>query len=61
MKTPALTVQEAAALLRIHPETLRRAISRGELPATRRGNVFCISPADLEAYFRARGGGVLFP
>ena len=29
---PMVTVQEAAEILHVHPQTIRRAIKRGELP-----------------------------
>ena len=31
-----LTVTEAAALLRVHPETIRRAVRKGKIPEARR-------------------------
>jgi excisionase family DNA binding protein len=40
-----LTVDEAATQLRVHPETIRRMIKRGELAAVRAGSVYRI-PAD---------------
>jgi len=56
------TVQEAAEILGYHPETVRRMIRDGRLKAARgaggRGSV--ISRADLEAFYRAQGGGDLF-
>jgi excisionase family DNA binding protein len=46
-----LSVNEAADILGMHPETLRRAIRRGALRATRVGpRAFRIAPADLDAY-----------
>ena len=55
------TVEEAAGLLRIHPETVRREIKAGRMPACRIGRDYRISRADLEGYYRAGGGGSLFP
>ena len=57
----ALSVRDAARLLGYHPETIRRAIRRGDLKACRFGlREFRISRVDLDAYFRAQGGGSLF-
>jgi excisionase family DNA binding protein len=61
MMTPALTVQEAAKLLSVHPETIRRAVARGELAAAKLGRMLRISPQDLDAYYRAHGGRTLLP
>jgi excisionase family DNA binding protein len=61
MKSPALTVQEAAKLLRVHPETIRRAIAKGELAAAKLGRIIRISRQDLDAYYRAHGGQSLLP
>ena len=55
------TVEEAAGLLRIHPETVRREIKAGRMPACRIGRDYRISRSDLEGYYRAGGGGSLFP
>lgn len=54
------TLAEAAALLSCHPETLRRAIRKGQLQAAKLGRGFRISRADLEAFWTASGGGTLF-
>ena len=54
------TLAEAATLLSCHPETLRRAIRKGELRAAKLGRGFRISRADLEAFWTASGGGDLF-
>ena len=54
------TLAEAATLLSCHPETLRRAIRKGELQAAKLGRGFRISRADLEAFWTASGGGDLF-
>jgi excisionase family DNA binding protein len=56
-----LSVREAALLLGLHEETIRRAVRRGELKACRLGHrTLRISRADLEEYFRSHGGGALF-
>lgn len=54
------TLAEAAALLSCHPETLRRAIRKGQLQAAKLGRGFRISRIDLEAFWTASGGGTLF-
>lgn len=46
-----LTVTEAAALARVHPVTLSRAIHENRLPAARFGTTYRIRRADLLAMF----------
>src|SRR3954452_9154711 len=48
-----VSAREAAATLGVSERTVRRAISRGELAATKQAGVFRIAPADLARY-RAR-------
>ena len=48
-----LTVDEAAARIRVHPETIRRAIRRGELACYRRPGCTRIAPEHLQAYMDA--------
>ena len=55
------TIEEAAELLSCHKDTIRRAIRAGTLKAGRLGKDYRISRPDLEEYYRARGGGSLFP
>jgi excisionase family DNA binding protein len=56
-----LTIQEAADLLGLHRETVRRAIRTGELKATRLGyRTVRITKADLQAWFMSKGGRPLF-
>lgn len=38
-----LTVQEAAEHLRVHPETIRRMIKRGDISAVKIGSVYRVS------------------
>jgi excisionase family DNA binding protein len=45
-----LTAREAAACLDVHERTIRRAIARGELTATKRHGAFQISRNALERY-----------
>lgn len=45
-----LTVAEAARELRIHPNTLRRLIDMGSLPACRVGRQFRIRRESLDAH-----------
>ena len=51
-----LSAQEAARLLGVHERTVRRAIGRGELSATKQGGSFHINAEELERYrqYRAR-------
>ncbi|MDQ3694774.1 MAG: AAA family ATPase [Chloroflexota bacterium] len=49
-----LTARAAAAAIGVNERTIRRAIARGELPATKEAGVYRITPADLSRY-RARG------
>lgn len=49
-----LTAREASAALGLHERTIRRAISRGELPAQKWGGVFRIAADELERYRAAR-------
>ena len=44
-----LTIAEAAALLRVNPETIRRRIARGQLPIVQLGRGFVRIPADALA------------
>jgi excisionase family DNA binding protein len=46
--TEEITVQQAARRTRKSPETIRRWIWSGRLPATKRGNTYYIGLADLE-------------
>ncbi|GBQ82292.1 hypothetical protein AA13595_0883 [Gluconacetobacter johannae DSM 13595] len=48
--TPLMTIAQAAALLGLHPETLRRDIRSGKLEAYRRPRATRISRPALQAY-----------
>ena len=50
-----LTAREAAASLGVSERTIRRAIARGELRATKHAGVYQIAPDDL-ALYRVRHG-----
>ena len=60
MTQDVFSVDEAAALIRCHPQTLRRAIKHGVLRAARIGRSYTISRSDLAAFYSAKGGGQLF-
>ncbi len=50
-----LCVNEIAALLRVHPKTVRRWIAAGTLPATQMGRAWRIKRNDLKACLAAKG------
>ena len=56
----ALTVSEAARLLKVDKGTLLDAIAEGRLKAAKIGNDYRISRPDLETFWLAQGGGKLF-
>ncbi len=45
-----LSIREAAARKKVHYQTVRRAIARGALPATKVGRAVIISVEDLERW-----------
>ena len=50
------TVNEAAAIMRVHPRTIHRMIKAGELDAFKiRGHEYRIRKSALDAYMRKRG------
>ncbi len=49
MTTP-LTVDEVAALARVHPQTVRNEIRRGHLEAWKAGNALRIDPEAVERW-----------
>ena len=55
------TMQEAAELLRCHPETLRLEVRKGNLKAGKIGRDYRVSAKRLDEYWQARGGEPLFP
>jgi excisionase family DNA binding protein len=52
---PALTSEEAARLLNIHPKTLQRMARRGQVPAHRIGDLWRFRASELDAWFRGKG------
>ena len=54
------TVDEAAELLGMNDQTVRRWCRDGELEAAKMGRSYRISKPALEAFWRSRGGGKLF-
>ena len=56
----AFSLKEAGRLLGCNRETLRRAIKRGELKASKIGGDYRVSRAELQEYWLSRGGGKLF-
>jgi excisionase family DNA binding protein len=50
-----LTVIEAAAQIRVHPNTIRRGIASGALKADRAGSAYRIRRVDLDAWIRHGG------
>ena len=51
-----LSAREAAAALGVSERTVRRAIERGDLVATKHAGSFQITPAAIDAYRRAQTG-----
>ncbi len=45
-----LTIKEVAKILSIHTSTARRLASKGDLPATKVGNIWRVLKTDLENY-----------
>ncbi|MDR2051621.1 MAG: helix-turn-helix domain-containing protein [Deltaproteobacteria bacterium] len=60
MQKNTFILAEAAALLRCHTETLRKAILEGRLPAARIGRSYRISRVEIQKFWRDAGGGELF-
>jgi len=49
---PALTSEEAARLLNIHPKTLLRMARKGQVPGHRIGDLWRFRASELDAWFR---------
>lgn len=60
MTVEQFTVDEITKILKISRNTVIRLIEAGEIRAARIGRAYRISKADLQAYYRASGGGELF-
>jgi excisionase family DNA binding protein len=56
----AFSVKEAADIIGVHPDTIRRAIRAGKLKAAKLNKDYRIAKTDLSKYFRESGGGELF-
>jgi excisionase family DNA binding protein len=54
-KVSGVSASEAAALLGVSQRTIRRAIARGDLPATKQRGVYHIAPDDLTRYQASHG------
>ncbi|MCK9494177.1 MAG: helix-turn-helix domain-containing protein [Dehalococcoidia bacterium] len=52
---PLMTVEEAAAYLRLKPKTLRNRVSAGTIPSVKAGHGRRFRRADLEAWLRNEG------
>ena len=50
-----LTVQEAATVLRTHPNIVRRLLHQGALGGFRVGRTWRITEADMDAYMATQG------
>ena len=48
-----VSAKEAAEILGVNERTVRRAIARGDLPATKRGSAFLITREAIESYAAA--------
>lgn len=60
MNHELLTPEEVAAMLRVHPETVLRALRSGKLSGTKVGRQWRVARETLEEYLRAKpavGGG----
>lgn len=55
MSAETMNVQEAAAFLRLHPETVKKNAREGLLPAAKVGRKWLFLRADLEKWLRAGG------
>lgn len=52
-----LTLKEIAEKLKLHPNTLRRYIKEGKLPAMKFGRVWRVEEEDLKEFMRANKQG----
>lgn len=56
-----LTLEEAAAYLKVHPRSITRAIESGKLKALRAGHLWRFREKDLLAYLEAGAKSVKKP
>ena len=56
MEETWFTVKEISELLKLNPETVRRAIQRGKLKSAKFGKVYRVSKDDLEIYINNAKG-----
>jgi excisionase family DNA binding protein len=49
---PLLDSQQAAELMHVHPQTVKRRARRGEIPGLKFGKVWRFRASGLEAYIR---------
>ncbi|NYF91359.1 helix-turn-helix domain-containing protein [Tunturiibacter empetritectus] len=49
---PLLDSQQAAELMRVHPETVKRRARRGEIPGLKFGKLWRFRASGLEGYIR---------
>lgn len=54
------SASEAAELLLLHPETVRRFVREGQIKAVKIGRKVVIERVELERYWLTQGGGPLF-
>ena len=52
MKTQYLSRQEVADYLGVHPLTIYSLIKKGEIPASKVGNVYRINKDDVQKYLK---------
>jgi excisionase family DNA binding protein len=49
---PLIDSQQAAALMRVHPETVKRRARRGEIPGIKLGKIWRFRASGLESFIR---------
>ncbi len=49
-----MTLEEVAAYLRVHVDTVRRWAREGTLPAVKLGKAYRVTHADLQSWWQAR-------
>ena len=60
MKQQVFSIKDAATILDVHPDTIRRAIKTEKLQAAKIFRYYRIAKSELKRYFQAMGGGSLF-